>query len=521
MAKYYEPVRLVIPESLNYKLIWDKIKDLKHRDKKQVKDSIYLFLSFLYPSEIYLKKYESKNFYKNINSGEFDKLVRKRLTKVVDILSDYIDVDSSYLSGSYSKSYRLKKEYLFSTTERFVTIQSTISQNYFDFRKKKEEEIKKLNNKYKYLIDQYDRSITIDKNVYQYVNELEVKLRENISVKFPQQNLDRRILEGCIDRKINMMRNYVEKINKGEFNPSMSISNHRLNSVLTLMKRELRNFLLIDGLPVSEIDIKNSHSYILGSILNKDFFSSDNEFSFVSIYKDLFDKLNNTGIDNKYFNSFLNNKNLYNCLLSSINYNSSSINKYNKEEFSLYSIMWCTFQSSNDIKRYQNLPFQNGIYDYINNEFFEGEKKTESIKKSIMNFHNLKKHRNSDFLIKEMIKRYPSVNTTIEQINGLDNRKGYMSLLLQRVESFLLLNVGSKKLLSEIPNIKFFTVHDSIVVQSQQSEKVMNIVSSAISELTGIEIGMKIKNTDPFANINDTVREIWDKTLKDLNLNKL
>lgn len=73
----------------------------------------------------------------------------------------------------------------------------------------------------------------------------------------------------------------------------MSVSNHRLNSVLTIMKRELRNFILIDGLHVCEVDIRNSHSYVLGSLMNNEFFSSTSVdgYNIVSIYKELYELL--------------------------------------------------------------------------------------------------------------------------------------------------------------------------------------------------------------------------------------
>lgn len=111
--KYYEPIKLAVPASINYDELWKRVEDLKPLEKKQVKNSVYLFLSFLFPSEIYLSKYQKNGFYKNINSAEFNKLTRNRLTKVIDILYNIIDEDSSYLSGSYSKSYKLKDRYFY------------------------------------------------------------------------------------------------------------------------------------------------------------------------------------------------------------------------------------------------------------------------------------------------------------------------------------------------------------------------------------------------------------------------
>lgn len=224
--------------------------------------------------------------------------------------------------------------------------------------------------------------------------------------------------------------------------------------------------------------------------------------------------LTSTGIDNKYYNIILNNDSLKNYLFSS-----SNIVYYNKGDISLWSIMCGTFSSVKDIKIYNQLPFYTGIYDYINQIFYKGEKSIETIKKGIMNFHNLQKYRKKSPVVKEMVNTFPSVNNIIEQINNLSKNKGYLFILLQRAESYLLLQTGAQKLLERIPNLKFFTVHDSLVVPEDQAESVSKILSDSIYKFTGIEIGLKIKRTNPFKNIEETSSEIWKKSLKSLNLN--
>lgn len=208
--KYYEPVKLVIPDSINYDELWKRIEDLKPLEKKQIKNSTYLFLSFLFPSEIYLSKYQKNGFHKNINSTEFNKLTRNRLTKVTDILYDIIDEDFSYLSGSYSKSYKLKDQYFYTATPKFVTIQSTISQNYFDYKRKKELEIKELNKKYDYLISQYEKSISLHPTVNDYIDKLEISLNQRLN-DYSVNNQKLHSLDGIIQMKIRMMRDCVKK----------------------------------------------------------------------------------------------------------------------------------------------------------------------------------------------------------------------------------------------------------------------------------------------------------------------
>ena len=77
----------------------------------------------------------------------------------------------------------------------------------------------------------------------------------------------------------------VEDVDNGELNYSVSISNHRVNSVFTSMKRELRYFLKSDGKSMVEVDIKTSHPYTLATILTKEFFTQTSEdYNLYSMY---------------------------------------------------------------------------------------------------------------------------------------------------------------------------------------------------------------------------------------------
>lgn len=132
-----------------------------------------------------------------------------------------------------------------------------------------------------------------------------------------------------------------------------------------------------------------------------------------------------------------------------------------------------------------------------------------------MSYLNLKKHRENNTFIRKMNEIFPNVGQVIELINGLDNSKGCLAILLQRFESTLLLDIGIKKLLKEIPNLNFFTVHDSVAVEEEMAETVKNILSAVISETTGKQIGLSVKEReDPFKKIENTALEMLNKSYK-------
>jgi hypothetical protein len=211
----------------------------------------------------------------------------------------------------------------------------------------------------------------------------------------------------------------------------------------------------------------------LASILNEDFFTSTtNEFSLYQIYNELYLKF-------KDLNS--------NSSLSS----NSNIDISNKKNISSIPFMCGTFKS--EIIKFKELYDGNDIYENINKLVFNGEKTRDQIKDGIMNFLNQSDFRKKSVFISKMKKHFPKINDFIETIQKFDQHKSCSALLLQRVESYLLLKVGAKELLNKIPEISFFTIHDSVVVEESRSQEVMEILQTVISEKTGVQIQFKLK----------------------------
>lgn len=472
MSKKYPPVKLAVPQYINYTKLFESLVEMGDIERKHLKDSTYLFLSFLIPTQSYIDKYEKKRYFKSINSRTFNKLTRNRFKKVKDILlaGSCIEENPSYQKGVESKSFRLKP-YYFSQEVRFVTIQSKISENYSNFINSKNKEKEVLNSKYQYLIRQYDQRITISSAAESYVNLLENEISEN---SHDQQNNKKSnpSFKEEIQLKIHYMRNIIKKINEGNFEPSMTVSNHRLNSVLTQMKKELRSYLLINNNPVAEVDISGSHLYVLAGILNEDFFTSTtDEFSLYTIYNELYCKLYNSNSDksiSSIINTYINNNNI------------------------LPPPFMCgTFEK--EIKQYKELFDGNDIYENINQVVFYGTKTRKQVKDGMMNFLNQNKFRNNIEFISEIKKHFPYINDFIENIQKLSTHKSCIAILLQRVESYLLLQVGCRELLKQIPDLCYFTIHDSVAVEESKAPKVMEILQRVISEKTGVPIKFKVK----------------------------
>ncbi|WP_144283158.1 hypothetical protein [Chryseobacterium echinoideorum] len=492
--KEYRIVSITVPKEINYDIIFSKITG-SEKEISNIKHSILLFLSFLNPTDYYLEKYKSEDYFKSINSVEFNKLTNNKLTKVKRLLlnPDYpvIDINESYQSGNYSKSYRLNEKFFYSP-KKTVSIQSKISQNYFDFLETRENKLQKSLEEYRHLTKSYNpKIVTLNPLVTEYINEVEKlifqKYKNHLSLK------DSVLLEGILNRKIKSMRKSVEKIFNGVFGVSISDSNKRLNSIITNMKRELRSFLLIDGESTVEVDINSSHPYILGSIINKNFLYTNDEFSFCNLYKDFYSYINNNSLLKLYNNDF-------NIVKT---YTNNITNPTGSFMFGEINNM--------DVQNYQKLPFTDGIYNYINKEVFKGLFDEKTIKKGVMNFLNMKKFRTKNFIVKTLIEEFPHVNYFIETIQKLGQTKYNLSILLQRVESYLLLEICGKVLNSN--EISFITVHDSVIVNHELGNKTFKMIKNSIEKITGLPMGLKITRNNPFDFINETVEEIWNDSV--------
>ena len=98
--------------------------------------------------------------------------------------------------------------------------------------------------------------------------------------------------------------------------------------------------------------------------------------------------------------------------------------------------------------------------------------------------------------------------------------KQRFSYLLQRAESYLLLNVICREFNEQTPTAPLFTIHDGIFTTSKYVQKLNGFVLRRLNELTGVLAGCKTKTSqiDPNPQISDVEKE-WAK-IKPINTEK-
>jgi hypothetical protein len=92
---------------------------------------------------------------------------------------------------------------------------------------------------------------------------------------------------------------------------------------------------------------------------------------------------------------------------------------------------------------------------------------------------------------------FPNVQKLFDAIKK--DEYNQLAIILQRIESYTLLERVAQKILAELPGLPFLTRHDSILpsgifVTSDTAEKVKIILLETIKEVTGIMPMARIKN---------------------------
>jgi hypothetical protein len=282
----------------------------------------------------------------------------------------------------------------------------------------------------------------------------------------------------------------IEEIERGEFRPTISKSNNRLNSLFTSLPKILRPYLLINGNTIGEVDIVSSQPYILTTILNNSFQSNPpiGHYNLNTIYPNLETEINNIG---------------------------RNVTNNNGER--PHKILGCYLDDNefNSINQFCNFDFREDFYSHLVTEGREiGIISTrDKVKKDIMNLLF-----NQDEVVRKHIKTIELVDGVYFGLTRFIERLIYIfggrdfALLLQRTESYLILNKFCKKLYETNPQIPFYTIHDSILTDSQSLQIVSELMSETISEITKKPVGLKTKDYSDVPNIEDLRLKIISKT---------
>ncbi|HCF04450.1 hypothetical protein [Flavobacterium sp.] len=497
--------QIIVPLNIDYEKLFSPIEG-KDSYKNELIDATYVVLSFLFPSENYIKATSGFDGFKSINNEEINKVIRNRFGKVKSLLMDVnshstkailIEIPE-YQPGISSMRYKLNEELFLNPGEKHVSIGPNAERRLLRFETEGIKKYEEFKSTYQFLLDKYESDITIDDGAFDYV----IKLKSVLLEKVAKYDGDKDEMTKRVNYTIKEMNSKIRAIQKKRFRPSVSKSNHRLNSVVTTLYRELRYYLRINGNKLVEVDLKSSQPYVLGSILTNSFFSGDSniDFSLIRIYPQLYNQLNYIVSKSTTDITSLIGNSLYN----------------NKKGFPKY-FMSGGLDNCLEIQSYRSLPFKEGFYPHLNNTFLNGDFETQKVKDNVMLLLNLQnlRTRNHISLIQNFKSYFPNINLFIESLNNFKKLKSTIAILMQRSESYLFLRIGCKAVNERLPDVPYLTIHDSILIEEQFCEVLTPILKESLNSVTGIEPGVSVKVIqDPMTTLDVDVEEIWDEILK-------
>ncbi|MBA7533399.1 hypothetical protein ES705_25638 [subsurface metagenome] len=260
-------------------------------------------------------------------------------------------------------------------------------------------------------------------------------------------------LQGNIDRYNYYFASAI-KLQNHLINYSIDNTSRRFHSNITNMPGSLRQFLRINNEPLINIDIKNSQPYLSVIILT-----------------------------NPSKVSWLTENTAFAMLLQTLKV---SLNE--------------------DVRKYISLVVTGQIYEYLMEEFFkEGIPLTRSETKRqvlrILFARNRKPKDETNRKCRQIFKdRFPTVHKIFSKVRGHEKGDKFQNfkrfaILLQRIESYLMLDVILKRIYRELPGVIAITIHDSIMtgILTNKAQAVKKIMAEEFTFFCGATPKIKIE----------------------------
>lgn len=247
------------------------------------------------------------------------------------------------------------------------------------------------------------------------------------------------------------------RIINGDIFYSVDNTSKRFHSNITNMAKELRQFLRIKGEPLVNVDIKNSQPY-LSTIL-----------------------LTNPGKV-----SWMTENPAFAMVLQSLK---TSQNK--------------------DVKEYLSFVISGQIYEFLMVEFNKAglrltRQETKKQMLRILFARNRMPKDEINRLCRQVFKNsFPTVHKIFSKVRGHERGDKFhnfkrFAILLQRIESYLMLDVILKRIYQELPGTISITIHDSIMtgVLTNNVEAVRKIMTEELTKFVGFPPATEIEETN-------------------------
>lgn len=432
-------------------------------------------------SPYYQQQLEKSGYYRlcsttlKNNCGDFYK-------RALDVLleADIIEKDpNGYRKGAKCNGYRLKGE-MEASPFSLIEITGTVRDRVLDVIRKRQEINKRSLLGIPHLAKWFDptRLTLRAKEAHNFIEFAASDVMGRIHEAQELSDDQKAEASGRVILKMNHQITAARSLIRGEYNAARSLRNERLHSILTSIKRELRSFLEFDGKPLVSLDLKASQPYLLTMLLRRTFYSKSSKdlLGWKSLTKSLqTDALSTSGTPTTLLHD------MTAPALHTIMF--PGVGKVSDKQMVIKS-KFCKISWAHDF--YQQLSAE---YNKLTMKPMFRSRAKQLMMWILFEHRNFKYKRDS---FKRFELLYPFEAQVVRGINDLQPK--LLPLLLQRLESRIMLDKITKTISEELPECPLFTVHDSILTTVDYAGQVETIMERELELLIGLKPGITVEH---------------------------
>lgn len=483
---------VILPENFDADAILNQTT-YRPDKKRNLKGTMYIILHTLLQME-YRKDlrddFEDRGYYP-LSSDILISICGNRYKEALELLEQnrVIDSDknSNYSTGRFSKGYRIIDPYSVAQIKWRELPLGGVRDRFLEARAHQLSDNENALSSIPHLIKWLDGDkISIDTELARYfIGYYRQMMTDQIPAQLPTSLTQQEVINR-INQRYNSSALSVRKIMEHDFSPTKTGRDHRLHTSISSIKSELRTLITYGNKHLVSLDLTASQPYLFTLLLNPDFYQrTDNDLSVYGLYPELY------------------------TLISSPQYSSD-----------LNTIIMSTTYAGTQRNSFRDIDWSQDFYTYFGKKLSsvvgdpENDPKVRNrVKKTVMLLlYNKKpsKYKTPEFrLFGELFPQEASLIRFFDSLEG-DN---YLPVLLQRLESKLMLEKVAKIITERIPDAPLLTVHDSFLTTPAYAEEVKTVMYDSFIHYTSVAPGIKLEEYDHDA----TMRKIWVVAMEDLN----
>ncbi|OFY85366.1 MAG: hypothetical protein A3F72_03625 [Bacteroidetes bacterium RIFCSPLOWO2_12_FULL_35_15] len=420
-----------LPKNLNLKeLLTNNPPDFKYHI-----DHFVHLCSLLY--ELPAKKKDSlrKDGFVPINAHLLKK-VNNNYKKYLNYLIKHgvIECDNSYIPGEKSKAYRFAPKYHDIIHPVNIT-KYTLTKNL--------KEVYRFNRdmyaKYSYFYKWFNEGLTVDfisakqKLLELYLKDVDAKNKNAL-------------------HKLNMNMVNLFKLDMKDYYFTVDSTSKRLHTLLTKIKKDVRPFITYENIQLANLDIQSSQPFLSLCLLDSSFYNTELKQERISI---------------------------------------NSIDPQLTETLPIHTIASYVLANQSKFENYRNLVF-NDFYTGMAEILKQHAVTISDDKKIIKDMMYMVLYSSNKFLggnqglPKRIFKQvFPEVYEVFKMYKSAGQEK--LPILLQKIESTLILDRAAKTIAKAEPGMPLFSIHDSLVVDAKKIDFCKDVIKRESIKYLGIE----------------------------------